>query len=70
MKDFIEITLENTAKAIIAISSISIIEECPDGKSRVILKERVEKSGLNLDFIVKNPLVVIRDMIIKAQEQQ
>ena len=68
MKDFIEVTLDNTAKAIIATSSISVAEEYPNGKSRIILKERVEDSGLNIAVIVKHPLVVIRDMIIKSQE--
>lgn len=70
MKGFIELIMkENKGKLLISISSISMVEEFPKSTSRIVLKERVEESGINLTALVSHSYLSVKQMIEQAAQQ-
>ncbi len=68
MKGFIEVTSAiNGAKILIEINSISLVEEYPQKRARIVLKERVELNGNNLEVITTANYSAIKTAITIAQ---
>lgn len=68
MKGFIDvIAQQNGAKILISISSISLVEEFPNSRTRIVLKEKLELNGNNLEVISTDYYLVIREKIKQAQ---
>ena len=69
MKNFIEVTLtQNKARMLISVSSISGVEEFPQFKSRIIMKEIVESTGTNLVALVDQSYLEVKNLMQSAQK--
>lgn len=71
MKGFISVVMsENDAQWLISISSISMLEEYPQFKCRIVLKERIESTGTNFVAVVKQSYREVVNLIDEAQKEQ
>lgn len=69
MKNFIEVkAVQNGGQLLLNVDSIALVEQFSNGRTRIVMKERVEKNGNNLEVICESSYYATKAAISSAQE--
>jgi len=71
MKGFIELDIHgNMGKQLIAISSIALVEQQPNSRTKIVLKEKIDaNSECNISIFVNTSYTKVKSLIIDSIEK-